>query len=239
MTPETRRALQGSLILHGFMLAFLGLTLHFEDKIIRTNPVDLSLPMQASLVLESGQKAPAQKVVKIPKVIETIKLVENDKKATFAVKKTKEKKQEAPKKEKEVVKIEKKVALVKKPLVDQKALQAEIERSLQNELASEQSSLQVADEIAQYHQIIVAHIQQYWRQPLDPESSLSCLIQVRVLATGEVASATVVRGSGNVGFDHAATLAVLRASPLPLPSAAEARAPFLKGFHFLFKPEAL
>lgn len=122
-------------------------------------------------------------------------------------------------------------------LARQKALQKEAEQALQDQLLADQGTPQAMEEIDRYHQLIIARIQQHWRRDLDQSTGLSCLVKVRLLATGEVIDAAIVKSSGSAAFDRAATMAVMRASPLPLPEDAYARNEFVRGFNFLFKPE--
>ena len=58
--------------------------------------------------------------------------------------------------------------------------------------------------------------------------------RTRMLESGEVVQAIIVKSSGNVAFDRSVEQAVLRASPLPVP-----RDPslFVREIQFIFDPE--
>ena len=56
-----------------------------------------------------------------------------------------------------------------------------------------------------------------WIRPMNAASGLKCVIQVRLLASGDVMDAVVVESSGNSIFDRSAENAVRKASPLPVP----------------------
>ena len=116
-------------------------------------------------------------------------------------------------------------------------LRQEAEKALQMQLQEDMSASQVQAEIAEFYPKIIARIQQNWRRDPNVGLGLSCLIQVRIGAMGQVLEAVVLKSSGNAIFDRSAEMAVLRSSPLPLPDGEGARQELLRGFNFLFKPE--
>lgn len=76
-----------------------------------------------------------------------------------------------------------------------------------------------------------------WIKPISSAKGLRCTISVKLLPSGDVMDATIVRSSGNGIFDRSAENAVRKASPLPVPND---RALFTKKFRtftFVFKPE--
>lgn len=76
-----------------------------------------------------------------------------------------------------------------------------------------------------------------WIRPLSSIKGLNCTIRVKLLPSGDVMNASVVRSSGDSIFDRSAENAVRKASPLPVP---KDRALFTKkyrSFTFEFKPE--
>jgi colicin import membrane protein len=80
-----------------------------------------------------------------------------------------------------------------------------------------------------------AAVRSNWIQPPTSTLGLSALINVHVRPTGEVISARVIRSSGNALFDRSAEIAVLKASPLPIPTNPRYYK-YLKNFNFEFKP---
>ncbi len=56
-----------------------------------------------------------------------------------------------------------------------------------------------------------------WVQSNGYTQGLKCTIQVKLLPSGEVMEAVVVRSSGDPVFDRSAEYAVRKASPLPVP----------------------
>ena len=206
--------------------------------------------------IEAQQKALKQKALKEQQLLQEQKnaqiAMQKAQKEAEAKKKAAEKQKKVPEPKKPVVEPKKKVPEESKKVAEkktskkiteqeklarQKALQQEAEHALQEQLLSDQQHAQMLSEIEQYHQLIIARIQQHWRRDLDQTTGLSCLVRVRILATGEVIEATVIKSSGNLAFDRSATSAVMRATPLPLPEDERARNEFVRGFNFLFKPE--
>ena len=74
-----------------------------------------------------------------------------------------------------------------------------------------------------------------WVQPQTSTVGLEVVVRVNVGETGVVTSARVVRSSGNALFDRSAEIAILKASPLPIPSN-PMYYPYLKEFDFRFSP---
>ena len=65
---------------------------------------------------------------------------------------------------------------------------------------------------------------------------LSCTVAVKLIPGGEVIDARVVKTSGNAAFDRSVETAVLKASPLPMPSEPGLQQRF-RNINFEFKPE--
>ncbi len=76
-----------------------------------------------------------------------------------------------------------------------------------------------------------------WIRPMTVRKGLSCTIQVKLLASGDVMDATVVKSSGDTVFDRSAENAVRKASPLPIPKDRTLFARSFRTFTFVFKPE--
>lgn len=84
---------------------------------------------------------------------------------------------------------------------------------------------------------MMSKVQGYWNRPSATQSGLKCVIQVKLLPSGDVKEAVIASSSGDESFDQSALNAVTKASPLPVP---QDRALFDQSFRdlkFLFKPE--
>ncbi|MCB1716928.1 MAG: cell envelope integrity protein TolA, partial [Candidatus Competibacteraceae bacterium] len=90
--------------------------------------------------------------------------------------------------------------------------------------------------VQQYVGLIKQKVERFWRLPPGSRSSLSCVLRIRLNEQGVVSDVQIVESSGDALFDRSAVAAVQRASPLPVPDDAEARATF-RSFNFKFEPE--
>ena len=98
------------------------------------------------------------------------------------------------------------------------AAQRDAEAALQKQLQAEQELAHAKSVLAEYIPYIQDKIQRNWLRPPGSPQGLSCLVKVRLIPGGEVASVNVIRSSGDPVFDRSVESAVLKASPLPLPS---------------------
>ncbi len=120
--------------------------------------------------------------------------------------------------------------------------QAALRERLKTEAASlaqaraggEQSRAQ--SEIARFEALIRQKVERNWLRPAQSASGLSCVVRLRIAPGGEVLSAVIVRGSGDAAFDRSVEAAVLRASPLPVPTDLSAFEHF-RDLELKFKPE--
>jgi len=80
-------------------------------------------------------------------------------------------------------------------------------------------------------------VNQRWIKPISSAKGLRCTIRVKLLPSGDVMDATIIKGSGNSVFDRSAENAVLKASPLPVPKDRTLFAQKFRTFTFVFKPE--
>jgi colicin import membrane protein len=146
----------------------------------------------------------------------------------------------------------KKDAEVKRAAEAQRKKDAEVrrqaaEKGLQEQLASEekeradaqakaQQQARAQSELARYQALIKQRIENSWVIPGGWTKNMECLVHVRLIPTGEVIEATVVRSSGNAAFDRSAENAVYKASPLPLPDD-KALFEHFRDFNFDFTPQ--
>jgi colicin import membrane protein len=98
------------------------------------------------------------------------------------------------------------------------AARAEAEAALQEQLRAEQELARAKSALAEFIPYIQDKVQRNWLRPPGSPQGLACLVKVRLIPGGEVASVNVIRSSGDPVFDRSVELAVLKASPLPLPN---------------------
>jgi colicin import membrane protein len=89
--------------------------------------------------------------------------------------------------------------------------------------------------INEYVLYIQEKVQRSWIRPPSSGSQLSCTVEVRLIPSGEVIDAQIVRSSGNAAFDRSVEAAVFKASPLPVPPDPEVMQQF-RSLRFEFKP---
>ena len=115
------------------------------------------------------------------------------------------------------------------------------EQELNARLAAEQARMAAQRQSAmqrminEYGQYIKEKVQRSWIRPPGSGSELSCTVEVRLIPSGEVIDAQIVRSSGNPAFDRSVESAVFKASPLPVPPDSEVMEQF-RSLRFEFKP---
>ena len=120
---------------------------------------------------------------------------------------------------------------------ERKAAEAEMQARLaaeQDRMATQRRSAmqRMIDEYVLY---IQEKVQRSWIRPPSSGAGLSCTVEVRLIPSGEVIDAQIVRSSGNAAFDRSVDAAVFKASPLPVPPDAEVMEQF-RSLRFEFKP---
>jgi colicin import membrane protein len=89
---------------------------------------------------------------------------------------------------------------------------------------------------AEFSARIKVHVERFWFRPRDArDRGLSTTLNITLDDAGNVTSVRVAKSSGDRGFDLSAVRAVRKASPLPVPSTADAMATF-RAFNFRFCP---
>jgi len=76
-----------------------------------------------------------------------------------------------------------------------------------------------------------------WIRPMTASKGLNCTVQVKLLSSGDVMDASVIRSSGDDIFDRSAENAVRKASPLPVPRDKTLFTRKFRTFTIVFKPE--
>ena len=98
-----------------------------------------------------------------------------------------------------------------------KLLQQEIVQEKVLLATKAQQMAQMQGVLNQYKAQIIRAIEQQWIIPTDINNSLSCILLIRLAPDGNVLSVETVQSSGDAVLDRSARMAVLKASPLPVP----------------------
>ena len=198
---------------------------------------------------EAKKKAEAEKKRKVELAAKKKAEAEKKRKAELAAKKKveeeKKRKAEAERKRKEKEKRKAEAERKRKQEAQRKA-EAErkrkaAEQEMQARLAAEQERMAaqrhsaMQSMINEYGQYIKERVQRSWIRPPGSSSALSCTVEVRLIPSGEVIDAQIVRSSGNAAFDRSVESAVFKASPLPVPPDPEVMEQF-RSLRFEFKP---
>lgn len=158
-----------------------------------------------------------QKIAEEQKKQEEAKKVEQEK---AAKEKAEAQKLEAEAQEKKLAEDQKKIDAEK--LAAEKA--AEAERVRQQQLLADQQAQaaqqqsRITSELSRYQSLITQKIASVWSVPLGATASQKVRLMVRLAPDGTVLSAHITQSSGNAALDQSAYAAVLKASPLPVPS---------------------
>jgi colicin import membrane protein len=90
-------------------------------------------------------------------------------------------------------------------------------------------------------QLIMAAIQQKvdrnWLRPPGTPQNLSCEVRVRLGVNGSVLLVSIIKSSGDVGFDRSVESAVSKSDPLPMPTSPRLVSQF-RDIRFVFKPSS-
>lgn len=125
-------------------------------------------------------------------------------------------------------------------------MEEEMARQMREELDAESAQLRAFQERAKagrqarlindFKLRIQAKIQNYVHVPQKMAGNPEAVFQVKLLPNGEVLRVTLVRSSGQPIYDAEVERAILKASPLPLPSDKEAAGVFRDGLTLKFRP---
>jgi len=123
-------------------------------------------------------------------------------------------------------------------IAEKQRKEAEIEAQRQKQIEAEKAE---SAKNQRTTQSVTAAIQQQvnssWIRPLTSAKGLSCTIRVKLLPSGDVMDAQVIRGSGDNIFDQSAVNAVRKASPLPVPKSRTLFSKHFRAFTFNFNPK--
>ncbi len=96
----------------------------------------------------------------------------------------------------------------------------------------------MAEQITERHKAKIRDkVTRSWRMPPGTQPGFSCIVRVRLIPGGEVISAKVVKSCGSPQLDGSVEVAVLKASPLPVPDG-ELFDQHFREFNFRFAPQA-
>ena len=199
---------------------------------------------------EAKRKAEAERKAAEKKKQEAVKkkrLAEEKKKKAAAEKKrlAEEKKQKAAaEKQRKAEEAAKKAAAEKKRQAEEAALKKAEAEKKKAEAAARQLELEAqyqAEQDLTEKQLIMAAIQQKvdrnWLRPPGTPQNLSCEVRVRLGANGSVLLVSIIKSSGDVGFDRSVESAVSKADPLPMPTSPRLVSQF-RDIRFVFKPSS-
>ncbi|MDV6319271.1 cell envelope integrity protein TolA, partial [Chromohalobacter sp. HP20-39] len=114
--------------------------------------------------------------------------------------------------------------------------------SLENMISDEKQAIANAEQAREaangFKNLVRRYVEQSWNLPSSISSDLRAIVQIQLLPTGELVSATIIQSSGNATFDRSALNAVEKASPFREMSRLEAsvRDQF-REFNLDFNPE--
>ncbi|MGA0973743.1 MAG: cell envelope integrity protein TolA [Sedimenticolaceae bacterium] len=199
---------------------------------------------------EAKRKAEAERKAAEKKKQEAAKkkrLAEEKKKKAAAEKKrlAEEKKQKAAaEKQRKAEEAAKKAAAEKKRQAEEAARKKAEAKKKKAEAAARQLELEAqyqAEQDLTEKQLIMAAIQQKvdrnWLRPPGTPQNLSCEVRVRLGANGSVLLVSIIKSSGDVGFDRSVESAVSKADPLPMPTSPRLVSQF-RDIRFVFKPSS-
>ncbi len=117
--------------------------------------------------------------------------------------------------------LEKKKALAKLAKEKQQAMAKALNDQLQDEqqqLSNDENTRAMQGELDKYKAAILSSIGHHWLVPPGSNKELSCQLLIHLAPGGVVLDVKTVKSSGDEALDHSAQTAVMKASPLPVPS---------------------
>jgi colicin import membrane protein len=106
-------------------------------------------------------------------------------------------------------------------------------------VSTEKSASQIDNkEIDRFKGLLIAAISHRWIMPENLKKGLECHLKVRLAPGGVVLSVKLIQSSGEPTLDHSAESAIYKASPLPVPKAANLFGEF-REFNLVVRPEGI
>ena len=161
------------------------------------------------------------------------------------VEKPKPKKEKPPKKKAIPLKKKKVVKAKKTPKKDNDAKKRHQEAKLDLQRRLDEDAKERARAVLQgkrdkakneFIPLIKQKVQNNWIQPEGWGKGVQCVVSVRMVPSGDVLSATVIKSCGNPLFDRSVVNAVHKASPLPVPQDSDLFEQF-RSINFTFNPK--
>lgn len=188
-----------------------------EKKLAAIKETQEKIKQQAAADAKAATQAKLQAQADAAKKANVVEKAAEKAKATADAKALAEKKQQAVKLAKQKVVQSKQAALA----AQQKALQ---DKLMQQQMASDQNQLnadqsdQLKGIVDKYKAEILQAIGQQWLIPDDASKDLSALFLIDLSPSGDVLDVKLMKTSGNDALDQSARVAILKASPLPVPT---------------------
>jgi colicin import membrane protein len=230
---ENPRAVAYAVLMHVLLLILLVISLDWTPKVSQSGAPKA---IQAELVDNARLKAVEERKVaeqqRLQAEQEAKRKAEEKRKAEAKRKADAEAKRKAEEKRKADAETKRKAEAKRKADAEAKrkaeqaakekaaaeARQREAEAALQAQLKAEQEEARARSALSEFIPYIQEKVQRNWLRPAGSPPGLSCLVQVKLIPGGDVASVKVIRSSGDPLFDRSVETAVLKASPLPLPT---------------------
>lgn len=197
-------------------------------------------PSQADIALEKAEKKKQEALRR-----QELKRQEEEKRLE-AERKEAAKQAELQRQAQELLRQEQERAEKERRDLARRQMEEEMARQMREELDAESAQLRAFQERAKagrqarlindFKLRIQAKIQAYVRVPPKLAGNPEAVFQVRLLPNGEVLRVTLVKSSGQPIYDAEVERAILKASPLPLPSDKEAAGVFRDGLTLKFRP---
>lgn len=184
---------------------------------------------QEAKKLAAAKKREAERVAKLKKEQQELERKRQLESKRLAELEKSRKREEELKKKREAEEKAKKEAAEKKRREEALRKQLEAEEKAEQERKFQSLTLK-------YIGLIQGKVSRAWIRPVGVRKGLSCTVAVKLIPGGEVIDARVVKTSGNAAFDRSVETAVLKASPLPMPSEPGLQQRF-RNINFEFKPE--
>lgn len=234
-----------SLCLHILVLAWLVINYESHSKLAVVQNANRNTHVINAVVL-SPQPAPKLQVKPLPPTVEPAPIIKKTistpepEKQVISIKPTKPKPFASDKVMQQLLAdLKKQSQLKKKQHAKHKTQQAfanqlklMAQKSLQQQMLQEQTRLanlraaEVQGEINKYKALILQVISQHWLVPSTEDKHLYADLLIRLAPGGTVLDVKIIKSSGKEALDRSAEAAVLKSSPLPVPTDATAFAAF-------------
>ncbi len=123
-------------------------------------------------------------------------------------------------------------------LADEAAQQRQAEERRRKEAAAAKArQAQMLTESQKYRALIRDRLMNVWYPPASATSAMSTTLQITLLPTGELASVSVLSGSGNTAFDNSALSAARSVGRYPVPDDQQVFDQYFRRFPIEFNPE--